>query len=203
MMHIGIQRSRFGSGLFGRRSVATAASAILNTTSTRSATSRSTQGWRPIAIGTVNGHLRQGSQIGRLFGLARKGFWYGKFTTLASSGSTSVGIAIGLIGVFISVPVGTTISLTLALSFTQALRRFIDGSLVRDGIPKTRAQIAFQKASLLLFDGLHNGLGHEQLGMFGTSAVQRSIAANQATVPFIAGVVIGHAPASAQDVLHI
>jgi amino acid transporter len=91
--------------------------------------------------------------------------------------------------------------LVFLVSLPQTLTGFIDGSFVRYGTPVPRRPALFQKPTSLLFHRLHNRLANEQLGVLGTSSVQRAIGADQAAVPFVTGMVIRHATATAENVL--
>jgi hypothetical protein len=91
--------------------------------------------------------------------------------------------------------------LLFLVSLTKALTGLIDGSFVRHGTPVTGRSALFQKATSLLFHRLHNRLTDEQLGVLGASSVQWAIGADQAAVPFVTGVMIGHATATAENIL--
>lgn len=166
-----------------------------NSSSSSSSTRRCS---KLISIGTVNGHLCQSSQIRRLFGFARERLWHCYHFLLFF-----VVVIVVVLTVFVVLRWFFGRCTFVAFSLAQSLRGLIHGPFVGHRKPKARLYIAFHKSSVLLFDGLHNGLGHEELGMLGTGAVQGTIASNQTTVPFVARVVIRHAPATAQDVLVI
>lgn len=95
------------------------------------------------------------------------------------------------------------IRIVFAIALPQSLRRFINGALVGHGIPKASFQVAFEKAAFLLSDRLDNGLGDEQFRVLGAGSVQGAVAANQAAVPLVAGMVVGHAAAAAQNILSV
>jgi hypothetical protein len=91
--------------------------------------------------------------------------------------------------------------LLFLVSLAKSLTGFIDGSFVFNSTPVTGRPALFQKSTSLLFNRLNNRLAYEQLGVLGASSVQRAIGADQAAVPFVTGMVIRHAAATAENIL--
>jgi hypothetical protein len=99
--------------------------------------------------------------------------------------------------------------------FSQCLRCFIDGPFVGNLSPDdatdvrvaiislVQGRIPFQEPTrwVLLLNGLDDGLGDQQFGVFGAALVQRSVGFHQTTEPFVAGMLIRQATSTTKDIL--
>jgi len=110
-----------------------------------------------------HGDLCQGFQIG--------------FGNLASSGRCLQG--------FRQNNLGASYGFVL-VAFPESLRCLVHGSFVGHNVPHACLSRAFQKSSSLFFDGLNDGFADQEFRVFGTCAIERTVATNEASVPLVA-----------------